>query len=182
MIIIAEVKPEAPNWKSDKSWEELFVIAESIGDWISIHTDSRWGGSIDLIRRARKLTCKPILAKGIHTDQETIDKMLECGADYVLTLDFIPERNADKCLIEISDIEVLKRSPKKLKYVWNSRDIWALLNKAEPKERIPFEQVRQMFPDLWLCQASNISAVQDVDPRADAVLVGTHLEAFAKSL
>ena len=40
--IIAEVKTISPyGFKSDKSWEELFKIADEIGDIISVHTDKR---------------------------------------------------------------------------------------------------------------------------------------------
>jgi len=83
--IIAEVKTESPfGFKSEKSWDELFGIASKIGDIISIHTDARWGGSFDLIKKARGLTDKKILAKGIHAKDEEIRKAIEAGADYVL--------------------------------------------------------------------------------------------------
>ncbi|MAJ97292.1 MAG: hypothetical protein CMI56_01585 [Parcubacteria group bacterium] len=48
-----------------------------MGDIISIHTDSRWGGSFELLEKARGLTDKPILAKGIHKDDADIEKALE---------------------------------------------------------------------------------------------------------
>ena len=65
--IIAEVKTQSPfGYKSDKSWDELFEVANKVGDIISIHTDRRWGGSFELLQKARSLTNKPILAKGIH--------------------------------------------------------------------------------------------------------------------
>ena len=52
--IIAEVKTQSPfGFRSQKSWDELFVIADSVGDMLSVHTDPRWGGSFDLIRRAK---------------------------------------------------------------------------------------------------------------------------------
>ena len=70
--IIAEVKTESPfGFKSERSWGELFAVANENGDILSIHTDSRWGGSFDLIKKAKSLTNKSILAKGIHaTDSE----------------------------------------------------------------------------------------------------------------
>ena len=62
--IIAEVKTGSPfGYKSEESWDELFEVAESVGDILSIHTDPRWLGSFELISKARKLTDKPILAK-----------------------------------------------------------------------------------------------------------------------
>jgi indole-3-glycerol phosphate synthase len=49
--IIAEVKTQSPfGFKSQKTWKELFKIASEAGDIISIHTDSRWGGSFDLLK------------------------------------------------------------------------------------------------------------------------------------
>ena len=62
--LIAEVKTASPfGWSSNRSWEELFDLANQYGDIISIHTDSRWGGSFDLLKQARQQTTKPILAK-----------------------------------------------------------------------------------------------------------------------
>lgn len=55
--IVAEVKTESPfGFRSDKSWQELFDLAEALGDIISIHTDPRWGGSFELLKKARTLT------------------------------------------------------------------------------------------------------------------------------
>jgi len=80
--IIAEEKMESPfGFKSQKTWYELFSIANEIGDIISIHTDSRWGGSFDLIKKAKSFTNKPILAKGIHATDSDIEKAIEYGAD-----------------------------------------------------------------------------------------------------
>ena len=65
--IIAEVKTQSPfGFRSDKNRDELFAVANQIGDIISIHTDPRWGGSFELVKKARALTKKPILAKGIR--------------------------------------------------------------------------------------------------------------------
>lgn len=61
MLVIAEVKTQSPfGWKSSRSWDDLFEIACRVGDCISIHTDPRWGGSMDLVRRARSMTNKLI--------------------------------------------------------------------------------------------------------------------------
>jgi len=63
-----------------------------------------------------------------------------------------------------------------MKVVWNSRD---LSDGGLKKET--FEEARRLWKG-WLCQASNICSVADIQDGADAVLVGTHLEEFALSL
>src|SRR5262249_23380508 len=99
--IIAEVKTKSPfGFVSQRSWDELFQIADKVGDIISIHTDPRWGGSFDLITRARTLTKKPILAKGIHKKDSEVQKEIESGADFVLIRGRIPKVHIDKCIIE----------------------------------------------------------------------------------
>lgn len=175
--IIAEVKTESPfGFKSDKTWDELFVIAEKFGDIISIHTDSRWGGSFDLITKAKSLTNKPILAKGIHATDEDVEEAIKAGADYVLVVGRIPNIHLENCLIEPNTLEELQKIPNNLKAVWNSRDLSTGGLKKET-----FAQARNLFKG-WLCQASNVKSVDDIEEGADAVLIGTHVIEFAKSL
>ena len=175
--IIAEVKTRSPfGYASDKTWDELFLSAERIGDIISIHTDPRWGGSFDLIKKARGLTKKPILAKGIHKSDDEISKALSLGADWVLVVGRIPSIHVEKCLIEPLTLSELKTLPQNVKAVWNARDLSSGKEKHET-----FEQARKIFPG-WLCQASHIKTVADIQSGADAVLVGTHLLEFARSL
>ncbi len=177
MEIIAEVKTHSPfGWKSDKSWEELFDIANKIGDIISVHTDPRWNGSFDLIKKAKSLTNKPILAKGIHVTDKEVEKALGMGADWVLVVGRLPEVNLEKCVIEPLTLEELKNIPRGVRAVWNSRD---LSDGGLKKET--FEEAREIFKG-WLCQASNIKTVSDIKESADAVLVGTNLEEFSRSL
>lgn len=175
--IIAEVKTESPfSFKSEKSWDELFVVANEMGDIISIHTDLRWGGSFDLIKKAKLLTNKLILAKGIHATDSEVQKAIDAGADYVLVVGRIPATHADKCLIEPLTLDELRTIPENLKVVWNSRD---LSDGSMKKET--FEEARKIFKG-WICQASNIKTVQDIKEGANAVLIGTNLEEFVRSL
>jgi indole-3-glycerol phosphate synthase len=175
--IIAEVKTCSPfGWKSKKSWDELFQVANEIGDIISIHTDERWGGSFDLIRKARQLTDKPILAKGIHASDALIQQAIDAGADWVLVVGRIPDIHQKKCLIEPLTLDELKAIPAHMRAVWNSRD---LADGSLKKET--FREAREIFKG-WLCQASNIRIVKDIEKDAQAVLVGTHLFEFADSL
>jgi indole-3-glycerol phosphate synthase len=176
-LIIAEVKTRSPfGYISSKSWDELFSVADEVGDMISIHTDPRWGGSFDLISKARRLTKKPILAKGIHATDAEIMRSLDNGADKVLVVGRIPAFEPEKCLIEPLTLAELKAIPANLNVVWNSRD----LRDGDVKKET-FEHAREIFKG-WLCQASNIRSISDVDPRSDGVLVGTHIVEFAKSL
>jgi indole-3-glycerol phosphate synthase len=176
MIIIAEVKTHSPfGWKSPSTWDELFELAREVGDMVSIHTDARWHGSFDLVAKARSLTDKPILAKGIHASDSDITRALAAGADYVLVVGRTPNIHLDKCLLEPNTLGELASLPKGVKAVWNSRDLATGGRKTDT-----FQAARQIFPG-WLCQASNISSIDDVDPSANAVLVGTALSKFAKS-
>ncbi len=175
--IIAEVKTKSPfGFKSNRTWEELFKIAESAGDIIAVHTDPRWGGSFNLIKRARKLTSKPILAKGIHPTDEDVAKAIDKGADYVLVVGRVPKVFQEKCFIEPLNLEELSKLPKELKIVWNLRD----LSNGELKKET-FEQARMIWKG-WLCQASFIKSVKDIKDGANAVIVGTRLEEFAESI
>ncbi|MBS3085621.1 hypothetical protein J4225_02965 [Candidatus Pacearchaeota archaeon] len=122
--VIAEVKTQSPFlFSSPKSWNELFDIANNFGDIISIHTDSCWGGSFNLLKKARKLTKKPILAKGLHKNNSEIEKSIELGADLVLVVGRLPHIHKEKCLIEPLNLKELKRIPEDFKVVWNSRDL-----------------------------------------------------------
>ena len=175
--IIAEVKTSSPfGWSSDKTWDELFDIANSVGDMLSIHTDPRWGGSFDLIKKAKTLTDKPILAKGIHATDDEIVQAIEAGADQVLVVGRTPLVHVEKCLIEPYTLTELISLSDGTRAVWNSRD----LNTGGMKDE-EFSLAREKFTG-WLCQASNIQTVDDICIGADAVLVGTHIEQFAASL
>ena len=175
--IIAEVKTQSPfGYKSEKSWDELFEIANTVGDMISIHTDPRWGGSFELLQKARSLTDKPILAKGIHDNDADIGKAIGLGANWVLVVGRIPSIHTEKCLIEPLTIEELKTIPENLHAVWNARDL-----KDGSSKKETFANARKAFGG-WLCQASHLRTVADIEEGADAVLVGANLIEFAKSL
>ena len=175
--IIAEVKTKSPfGFQSKKSWEELFEMAEKSADIISIHTDSRWDGSFNLISKARALTQKPILAKGIHKKDSDIEIAIKNGADFVLVVGRIPKVHIDKCIIEPYTLSELSKIPPNLKALWNSRDL-----KTGERKKETFSEAREIFKG-WLCQASNIKTMEDIYPLADAVLVGENLEVFLKSL
>jgi hypothetical protein len=177
ITIIAEVKMRSPfGFISKRSWEEQFKLAEEIGDIVSVHTDSRWGGSLDEIRKVRTRTKKPILAKGIHENDDMIDAAVKAGADYVLVVGRMPEVHHDVVWIEPNSIAQLKTIPDTFKVVWNARDI----NTGKPKPET-FGQARDAWQG-WLCQASFIKSINDVEGGANGILVGQGLEEFAKSI
>ncbi|MDO8483265.1 MAG: hypothetical protein Q7S86_05635, partial [bacterium] len=110
--IIAEVKTQSPfGYRSERTWDELFQIADSIGNVISVHTDSRWGGSFELIKKARAMTKKPILAKGIHDNDSLVHQAVLAGADFVLVVGRIPAIYVEKCWIEPVTLSELKAVP-----------------------------------------------------------------------
>ncbi len=177
ITIIAEVKTASPyGYHSEKSWEELFEIANKVGDIISVHTDPRWEGSFDLISKAKGMTNKPILAKGIHQYDSEIIRAVKAGADYVLVVGRVPQIYPDMLMIEPNTLQQLSELPRDTKAVWNERNI----DTGFPKEEF-FEEARKIWGG-WLCQASYLSTVKDIKGGANAVLVGTRLEEFAQSL
>lgn len=178
IILIAEVKTKSPfGYISSHSFDELFSLANDYGDIISIHTNERWGGSFELLQKARRLTTKPILAKGIHDNDEEIERAISCGADYVLVVGRIPKDIAKEYLwIEPLSLGGLKAIPREYRVVWNARN----LKTGEPKEE-QFTEARKIF-DGWLCQASYIKTKQDIDQGADAILVGENLSEFIDSI
>ncbi len=175
---IAEVKTCSPfGWESDESWDALFELAASSGDWLSIHTDPRWGGSFQHLYRARKMTSKPVLAKGIHETDDEIRAAIGCGADYVLVVGRLPPTELrPQCILEPLSLRQLNLMPSRDRVVWNTRDLATGGHKKES-----FSDARIVHGAGWLCQASNIRTKDDVDPRADAILVGTHLRRFLES-
>lgn len=176
-IVILEVKTKSPyGFKSNKTWDELFEIAEKHADIISIHTNPWWAGSFDLIQKARLLTDKPILAKGFHNSDYDIERAISCGADYVLVVGRVPEVHKEKLLIEPLKFEDLKNIPEDYKVVWNKRN---LADGSIKNEDI--KDVKGVFSG-WICQASMIKSVDDVYPDIDAVLVGENLEGFVDGL
>jgi hypothetical protein len=176
-LIVAEVKTQSPfGFRSQDSWEVLFVLANEVGDMLSIHTDPRWGGSFDLVRKAKNLTKKPVLAKGIHATDDDIRRAVDAGADAVLVVGRIPEIHIDTCWLEPNSIAGLRALPSGSRAVWNARN---LVDGGAKKES--FAEARAAFRG-WLCQASFIRSVHDILPGADAALIGTDLRAFASSL
>ena len=173
---VAEVKTKSPfGLASADSWESLLEIAIACGDAISIHTDARWSGSFDNLRRARALTEKPLLAKGIHATDDEVRRALDCGANAVLVVGRIPADDLlPKCWLEPLTIAALKTLPPCLA-VWNARD----LRDGKPKVET-WTEARGVWSGL-LCQASLIRHPRDIKSDADCFLVGKCMKDVARS-
>ena len=201
--VIGEVKLRSPFGKSltKNSFDEQLELADKISWMISIPTDKNLGGSFEDVARARKRTKKKILAKGLHGTDDAISRLLDLGADYVLVVGRIPNVHIDKCFIEPLTLAELSEIPSNGSCwaVWNSRDLsswkdlpgipefllerWKRmeLDGTQALKKETFKQAREAFGGP-LCQASNLTTKADIEPGADAVLVGSNLETFAASL
>jgi hypothetical protein len=127
MIRIAEAKLKSP-WDgklTDKPIEHLIETAIDSGDWVSIHTEEPWGGSLEHLKLARKMTSKPILAKGIHAQDKAIDEAFFAGADYVLCVGRVCGiKNKVRVIYEprcLADIALFGGYYDKI--MWNRRDL-----------------------------------------------------------
>ena len=197
--VIAEVKTWSPRGErlTLNTWEQQVVLADKVGNMVSIHTNPLWKGSFDHISQARKLTSRPILAKGFHETDDDIIRAIDQGADAVLVVGRLPKVHLDKCFLEPLTLDELTTIPPQQWAVWNSRDLsslkdlpgipeflrnrWKQRAGTSDRKRESFSEARNTRKGL-LCQASNLKTIADIEPGADAVLVGSHLESFAASL
>lgn len=191
-IFIAEIKTQSPfGFVSKTPFVSLMECAIQYGDWISVHTNALWGGDYDAISFVRRNTNKPILAKGIHASDDDVKRAIDHGADYVLLVDRMntPHHLRKQLLIETNDANIFndpviknERLASKssvyrdLKYVCNSRD----LRTGLPKKL--WELDFYLDAGVWVCQASGIKSMEQVDERVNAFIVGEHLIEFCKTL
>ena len=189
ITLIGEVKINSPSgFKSRYSWDYLFNLANKhpAVDMISIHTDKLWSGSFDLLKEARNMTKKPILAKGYHPTDKDVRKAFNLGADAVLVVGRIPNiALADFCYFEpisldqLISISAMSGSYRIKTVVWNSRDISHPNMEKQKSENINLARL------LWnknLIQASKIKSLEDINPVANGILVGSYLPEFLYSI
>lgn len=189
-IFIAEIKTHSMfGFTAKYSRSKLTDVALRYGDWISVHTDPRFGGSFDDIYMLRKETKKPILAKGFHCSNDSVKKALDMGADYVLVVDrlcgsLLNFPFTDKILFELSNLINIEKVSYDFidfgKFVYNGRDLRTGLGK---KSISNYSKYRDIFK--WVCGASLLKSPKDVQmyyPDCDAFIVGSNLIEFCKNL
>jgi indole-3-glycerol phosphate synthase len=182
-IFIGEIKVKSPFTKLNrpKSFDKLMRLCINHADCISVHTDARWGGSFENIRKVFPYTTSPILAKGIHGSDVEIREAMNMGATYVLVVGRIPEdeKLLPYCWLEPTNLKQLDEFCSKVEctMVWNSRN----LEDGCLKEGT-FDDALKLTKSQQLIQASNIRSVEDVHPLASGYIVGTYLPQFIKSI
>lgn len=179
-MFIAEVKTQSPfGFESAHSFDELLELAAAFGDRVAVHTDPRWGGSLDNITKAQLKTLKPIVAKGIHSSDDEIKAALSYGASYVWVVGRIPqsfELDPHDLIIEPMNIEQLKMIPSSYTAVWNRRDL------STGEDRGLWDWAREVRKGIGpLGVASFIKSVQEIPRGADFHIVGSHLHEYCSS-
>jgi hypothetical protein len=172
--LIAEIKPFSPFIGTNPvPISTLLSLALEHGDMISVHTEERWQGSLDWLRTVRKLTTKPLLAKGIHDTDTAIERALDAGADKVLVVGRTPANH----LLPFVYLEplVLPDTFYSVPYVYNARNPM-----TGEKSTLSYNILRAHCS--YLVQASLLESVDDVNPSTNAVLVGWNLPSFINSL
>lgn len=182
-LFVAEIKEISPfGYVSRYSFKELTAVAIEHGDIISCHTDARWGGRWDTLRKVRGMTHKPILAKGIHAADNDLEKALRCGADKVLVVGRIPDESFWPYIwLELTSMQQLpqfiEKLPLEVPFVCNARNL-----DDGGRSNLKWETIRNTAPDKFMVQASLVSSLKDVMPDAQAVIIGENMIPFAKEL
>lgn len=196
MTLIAEVEAVSPfGWRSRWPEEYLLDLALEHGDWLSIHTEERWGGSIEGLAEVRRRMTrhgidKPLVAKGIHRSDSALRQALAV-ADYALVVGrwphgLEPDLQArlifepsypGQVVLAISEFVSVSARPR---LVLNRRD----LDTGERSTDTPSPSLVKGLHrgnDPWVVQASFIETDADLDPVADAYLVGSNLVEFLEA-
>lgn len=161
------------GWRAPGSLYEDMVREVEWADIISIHTNPLWGGSWEWLEQARKLTTKPILAKGFHPTIHDVRRALDLGADWVLTVGWCPPHpEGAKCWVE-SRFAPWDMVPNMGRLVINRRDPRTGVDLGEASTREQIDHCRAV--GSWTCQASMIRRPEDVHPGVQAVLIGEGL-------
>lgn len=192
--LIAEFKRSSPsrggiNPAADPA--EFIRLYDRHADAISVLTDSNYfDGSIGLLRRARRLTRKPLLCKDFMLHEYQVFEARANGADAVLLIaGFVPREKLVKlrktaeslgmdALVECDDEEGLAdalASGAKVLGI-NNRDLDTLAEDSSGTQRLAAKIPRARRKRLLVVSESAISSRAQVDSLsgiADAALVGT---------
>jgi len=86
--VIAEIKLRSPKHGKLMDTDQ---VAERVAEFdaggavcLSVVTGHWYGGDLDLLRRVRELTSRPLLRKDFITSRRAIDESLQAGADAIL--------------------------------------------------------------------------------------------------
>lgn len=183
-LFVGEVKMLSPfGFKSNYNCDQLIELAAQNADIVSIHIDPLWGGSsldIDYVKMMMmnpKIPKKPILAKGLHTTDDSIKQSFDRGADYVLVVGRIPKLDdLSKIWLEPLTEEqfkpMLEACPNAV--VFNHRDLstgaFRIISFSGP-------EVNEQYKPL-LIQASGIKSFSHVKEAYGGFIVGEHLPQF----
>lgn len=190
---IAEIKPRSPfTGPNAYGVEHLTEVAIEHGDCVAAHTESPWGGSLDHLAWVRSEmdkagSNKPLLAKGIHRDDSLLKEALEI-ADCALVVGRWPYYLFDgqvksRLIYEPSGLAGLRYTrtiePCFPMMMWNARDLKTGRERQQP---VSIKELREQGFDGWICQASFIRNISDVEDCASSFIVGTDLIEFVDSM
>ena len=167
---IAEHKPRSPfGWVGPDIPVEDFIGLHTDAGAYAVHVQEPWGGSWDTLARARAVTDKSVLVKGVLSERE-VGRVVASGAVALLIEgqnDHLPVRLP---VIEVTTPEALGRALQR-EPAWivvNARDIDT--GEMHPERH---DEMRSLIPE----GVGAIAASGLVEPRADydLSLIGTAL-------
>jgi len=183
--LIAEIKKKSPS--KGKLIDDALSIARlydrSAAVAISVVTDEKFfGGNLMLLRRIRKLTKKPLLRKDFIIDDYQIYESRYYGADAVLLIARILDKETISnfikiahsldmdCLVEVHDEKDLKKMPKNAEIIGiNNRDLDNL--KIDLQTTI---NLSKLIHGKVIVAESGYETKEQI-PKVNAVLIGTSL-------
>jgi len=188
--IIAEIKfksPSAGEIREKNNFDEIVECYDEYASSISVLTDEKYfGGSLDYINKAKKLTKLPILRKDFIIDEYQVYESRYYGADAILLIasllskeeiDSLLEIARDlgmECLIEVSNKEELEKVLEtKARIIGiNNRDLKSFdidINKTSELKKLISED-KIVVAESGFCSKKDI-----LEAGTNAALIGTYL-------
>lgn len=194
---IAEIKTRSPfGFKSNYDSYSLQMMAMEHGDMISIHVDPLWGGNVGYIGYMKKQLRdnrihKPLIAKGLHLSDQSIEESIKYGADYVTVVGRIPTSKylLPKCILEpLPDYglpyqdfvhstldKMIETEPYGI--IFNSRNLFDGSLNYWDYESLKL-RISDISKNINLIQASGIKSMSTVHPLFNSYIVGENLPRF----